>query len=154
MFENKTLLITGGTGSFGNAVLDRFLTTDIKENLVSVSQPIELNPKYSKALELKNKLIPQETNDDLSRTADILSKQKNITDLAILDVPKSDKYKVENTSEYYNKQGKQFYLKEEYDLVDHREDPAYGSWNELYEEYYAEAEKARAEVKVKIEEEK
>lgn len=31
MFNNKTLLITGGTGSFGNAVLDRFLNTDIKE---------------------------------------------------------------------------------------------------------------------------
>ena len=31
MFEGKTLLITGGTGSFGNAVLDRFLQTDIKE---------------------------------------------------------------------------------------------------------------------------
>ena len=31
MFENKTLLITGGTGSFGNAVLNRFLKTDIKE---------------------------------------------------------------------------------------------------------------------------
>lgn len=31
MFTNKTLLITGGTGSFGNAVLNRFLTTDIKE---------------------------------------------------------------------------------------------------------------------------
>lgn len=31
MFKNKTLLITGGTGSFGNAVLDRFLQTDIKE---------------------------------------------------------------------------------------------------------------------------
>mgnify|MGYP001121008394 FL=1 len=31
MFENKTLLITGGTGSFGNAVLDRFLDSDIKE---------------------------------------------------------------------------------------------------------------------------
>lgn len=30
-FKNKTLLITGGTGSFGNAVLNRFLTTDIKE---------------------------------------------------------------------------------------------------------------------------
>lgn len=30
-FRNKTLLITGGTGSFGNAVLDRFLSTDIKE---------------------------------------------------------------------------------------------------------------------------
>ena len=31
MFSNKTLLITGGTGSFGNAVLDRFLTSDIAE---------------------------------------------------------------------------------------------------------------------------
>jgi UDP-glucose 4-epimerase len=31
VFENKTLLITGGTGSFGNAVLDRFLNTDIRE---------------------------------------------------------------------------------------------------------------------------
>lgn len=31
MFKNKTILITGGTGSFGNAVLDRFLSTDIKE---------------------------------------------------------------------------------------------------------------------------
>ena len=30
-FQNKTLLITGGTGSFGNAVLNRFLETDIKE---------------------------------------------------------------------------------------------------------------------------
>ena len=30
IFENKTLLITGGTGSFGNAVLNRFLRTDIK----------------------------------------------------------------------------------------------------------------------------
>ena len=31
LFNNKTLLITGGTGSFGNAVLNRFLKTDIKE---------------------------------------------------------------------------------------------------------------------------
>lgn len=31
LFKNKTLLITGGTGSFGNAVLKRFLDTDIKE---------------------------------------------------------------------------------------------------------------------------
>ena len=31
MFEGKTLMITGGTGSFGGAVLDRFLNTDIKE---------------------------------------------------------------------------------------------------------------------------
>ena len=31
LFTNKTLLITGGTGSFGNAVLKRFLNSDIKE---------------------------------------------------------------------------------------------------------------------------
>ena len=31
MFNNKVLLITGGTGSFGNAVMKRFLDTDIKE---------------------------------------------------------------------------------------------------------------------------
>lgn len=30
-FKNKVLMITGGTGSFGNAVLNRFLNTDIKE---------------------------------------------------------------------------------------------------------------------------
>ena len=31
MFENNILLITGGTGSFGHAVLDRFLDTDVRE---------------------------------------------------------------------------------------------------------------------------
>jgi UDP-N-acetylglucosamine 4,6-dehydratase len=31
MFDNKVLMITGGTGSFGNTVLKRFLATDVKE---------------------------------------------------------------------------------------------------------------------------
>ena len=31
MFKDKTLLITGGTGSFGNSIMKRFLNTDIKE---------------------------------------------------------------------------------------------------------------------------
>lgn len=31
MFDNRILMITGGTGSFGNAVLSRFLATDVKE---------------------------------------------------------------------------------------------------------------------------
>ena len=31
MFKNKTLLITGGTGSFGNAVLQRFLNSDVAQ---------------------------------------------------------------------------------------------------------------------------
>lgn len=36
LFNNKTLLITGGTGSFGNAVLNRFLRTDIVRGLFAV----------------------------------------------------------------------------------------------------------------------
>ena len=31
MFKNKSILITGGTGSFGNAVLRRLLKTDIRQ---------------------------------------------------------------------------------------------------------------------------
>lgn len=31
MFNNKVLMITGGTGSFGNAILRRFLNSDLKE---------------------------------------------------------------------------------------------------------------------------
>ena len=31
IFTDKTLMITGGTGSFGNAVLNRFLRTDIHD---------------------------------------------------------------------------------------------------------------------------
>ena len=36
MFEFKTILITGGTGSFGTAALDRFLKTDFAEIRISV----------------------------------------------------------------------------------------------------------------------
>lgn len=31
IFKNRTLMITGGTGSFGHAVLKHFLKTDIRE---------------------------------------------------------------------------------------------------------------------------
>ena len=31
MFDNKVLMITGGTGSFGHAVLKRFLETNVRE---------------------------------------------------------------------------------------------------------------------------
>lgn len=34
MFKNKVLMITGGTGSFGNAVLNRFLETDVKKIVI------------------------------------------------------------------------------------------------------------------------
>jgi NAD(P)-dependent dehydrogenase (short-subunit alcohol dehydrogenase family) len=52
MFKGKTLLITGGTGSFGNAVLDRFLNSDIKEIRVfsrdELTESVKWNgPNYS-----------------------------------------------------------------------------------------------------------
>lgn len=60
MFKNKILLITGGTGSFGNAVLNRFLNTDIKEirifsrdELKQDNMRHEFQAKYP---ELSNKL--------------------------------------------------------------------------------------------------
>lgn len=31
MFNNKTILITGGTGSFGNALIKKIINSDIKE---------------------------------------------------------------------------------------------------------------------------
>ena len=37
MFKDKTLLITGGTGSFGNAVLKRFLNTPFV-NILALSE--------------------------------------------------------------------------------------------------------------------
>lgn len=59
-FKNKVLMITGGTGSFGNAVLNRFLNTDIKEirifsrdELKQDNMRHEFQAKYP---ELSNKL--------------------------------------------------------------------------------------------------
>ena len=50
MFKNKTLLITGGTGSFGNAVLDRFLKSELNPN---DKEFLELDAVKAKFLILK-----------------------------------------------------------------------------------------------------
>ena len=47
MLEQKILLITGGTGSFGNAVLRRFLTTDIAEIRIPIRSCIRSMRKRS-----------------------------------------------------------------------------------------------------------
>ena len=110
--------------AYSNELADDYF--DIAQNYVQngattkaleyINYVLMINPKYSKAIEFKNKLIPQETNDDLIRTAITLSKLNNPSTLSILDIPKtSEKYKVENSSDYYNKQGKQYYLNEDYD---------------------------------------
>lgn len=54
MFKDKTLLITGGTGSFGNAILRRFLTTDINE--IRVFSRDELKQDNMRTLYNNNKL--------------------------------------------------------------------------------------------------
>lgn len=54
MFKNKILLITGGTGSFGNAVLRRFLTTDIGE--IRIFSRDELKQDQMRKLYNNNKL--------------------------------------------------------------------------------------------------
>jgi len=41
LFTHRTLLITGSTGSFGNAVLNRFLTTDIGEIRIFPTTPLQ-----------------------------------------------------------------------------------------------------------------
>ena len=48
-------------------------TGDTTKALEYVNYVLMLNPKYTKAIKLKDRLIPQETNDDLTRTAIILS---------------------------------------------------------------------------------
>ena len=54
MFKNKVLLISGGTGSFGNAVLRRFLSTDIKE--IRIFSRDELKQDNMRKLYNANKL--------------------------------------------------------------------------------------------------
>ncbi len=49
IFANKTLMITGGTGSFGNAVLNRFLDTDVREiRIFSERSQCQMNPVRGK----------------------------------------------------------------------------------------------------------
>lgn len=112
--------------------INQAISNELSDDYFDMAKNFERNGEYTKALEytnyaliieprnkeaikFKDKLIPTESNDDISTTAIVLSKQKTLSDLSILDIPKSDKYKVENSSEYYNQQGKQYYLNEEYD---------------------------------------
>ncbi len=88
---------------------------DTTKALEYVNYVLMIKPKYSEAVKFKDKLIPEETSGDISASTMILSKNNSLSDLAILDIPKSDKYKIENSSEYYNNQGRQFYLNEDYD---------------------------------------
>jgi len=61
LFNGATLMITGGTGSFGNTVLKHFLTSDIEEIRISI---------YSKGnyLSLKKSIEKKLINGDITIT--------------------------------------------------------------------------------------
>lgn len=82
-----------------------------------INYVLMLNPKYNKAIEFRDKILPQESNDDLTETALLLAKQNSVDGLIILDIPKNKQTVPDNTSDYYNKQGKKFYQNKEYDAA-------------------------------------
>ena len=59
MFEGKTLMITGGTGSFGNAVLSRFLDTGVLRDLYHADKrdSVAIDNTYQRIFDLKRKMI-------------------------------------------------------------------------------------------------
>jgi UDP-glucose 4-epimerase len=95
MFDGKTLLITGGTGSFGNAVLSRFLRTGIKE--IRVFSRDEKKQEDMR-LELKNDKVKFYIGD--VRTYDSLSSAMHGVDYvfhaaALKQVPSCEFYPME-----------------------------------------------------------
>lgn len=56
VFNDKVLLITGGTGSFGNAVLRRFLNSGIKEIRI-FSRDEKKQDDMRHALQIRNKIL-------------------------------------------------------------------------------------------------
>ena len=107
MFKNKTLLITGGTGSFGNAVLNRFLETDIKEIRIFSRDEKKQDDmrriyKNDKFIIIKN--ICWDNNNDFYILAIPFESLKNIRHLDIThkDLLKSMKAKTLEISKLYN----------------------------------------------------
>ena len=75
MFRNKTLLITGGTGSFGNQVLRRFLNTDVEE--IRIFSRDEKKQEEMR-LELNNQRIKFYLGDVRNRDS-VLSSMKGVS---------------------------------------------------------------------------
>jgi len=84
MFKDKVLLITGGTGSFGNTVLKRFLDTDVKEIRIfsrdekkQEEMRISLNRMTRQQLEAEQYRLTQQAKTDTS-----FEVQKRLSDVA------------------------------------------------------------------------
>ena len=66
IFAGKTLMITGGTGSFGNAVLNRFLRTDIAEIRIFSRDEKKLAEMYG----VESKVLNQAVKRNIKRFPD------------------------------------------------------------------------------------
>ena len=66
IFAGKTLMITGGTGSFGNAVLNRFLRTDIAEIRIFSRDEKKLAEMYG----VETKVLNQAVKRNIKRFPD------------------------------------------------------------------------------------
>ena len=94
IFKNKTLLITGGTGSFGNAVAKRFLDTDINEIRIlsrDEKKQDDMRKKYK-----NNKL-------SMGHAVSLLSLKSKTQMLAIANRIIKNKLSVRNTEEIISK---------------------------------------------------
>ena len=95
MLKNKSLLITGGTGSFGNAVLKRFLDTDIKE--IRIFSRDE-KKQHDMRVELKNEKL-KFVIGDIRDYDSISSALKNVDYIfhaaALKQVPSCEFYPIE-----------------------------------------------------------
>ena len=81
MFKGKTLLITGGTGSFGNAVLNRFLDTDIAQIRIfsrDEKKQDDMRNQYKKQLSPNTKSRKVQTFRDSLQSFTILLKQHRL----------------------------------------------------------------------------
>jgi len=95
MFKNKTLLITGGTGSFGNTVLKRFLKTDVKQIIVFSRDEKKQEDMRIKLSSDKLKFIIGDTRDYQSISQAMVGVDYVFHAAALKQVPSCEFYPME-----------------------------------------------------------
>ena len=95
IFKNKTLLITGGTGSFGNAVLKRFLDTDIKEIRIFSRDEKKQDDMRKKYSSLKIKFYVGDVRDYMSISTAMRGVDYVFHAAALKQVPSCEFYPLE-----------------------------------------------------------
>ena len=100
MFKNKTLLITGGTGSFGNAVLNRFLKSDIKEIKIFSRDEKKQDDMRRKYNSKKIKFFVGDVRDPSSIDGAMINTDYVFHAAALKQVPSCEFFPVEAVKQY------------------------------------------------------